>query len=257
MGVYNSEKTLNQAIDSIIQQTFKDWIFIICDDGSIDSSLDILTEYKNRYPNRFIILSNKHNRGLTYSLNKCLRFVKTEYVARMDADDISLPMRFEKQVAFLNKNKQYSFVSCAIERFDESGIWKKERVLNSSPSKSCFYMSSGFVHPTTMIRSNAIFEVGGYRDLWYTRRCEDYDLWMRMYSRGFYGYIIKDILFKYYEGKNSFPNRKYRYRIGEAITRARGYAILGMYPKGIIFVFKPLIAGILTPKMVKRLHKNR
>ena len=96
MGIYNCADTLNEAIDSIINQTFAGWVFIICDDGSTDASYSIAMDYAKRYPDQFIVIKNERNMGLNYTLNHCLEYVDTEFVARMDGDDISLPQRFEK-----------------------------------------------------------------------------------------------------------------------------------------------------------------
>lgn len=253
MGAYNAEKTLNRCIDSILKQTYQDWVFIICDDGSFDNTSCILSQYKEKYPDKFILLSNNKNKGLAYTLNHCLSYVQSEYIARMDADDISLPSRFYSQIEFLDQHKEYSFVGCAVERFDENGVWEKSFIKNSDPDISMFYYSSVFVHPTVMIRKNVLKNVNGYKDIWYTKRCEDYDLWMRLYAKSFKGYILKEILFQYYDGEDSLVKKKYRYRICEAVMRAKNYASLGMYPKGIIYIFKPLIAGLLPKKFIRKL----
>lgn len=256
MGAYNVEKTVARAIDSIIVQEYKDWVFIICDDGSKDRTLDILNDYKAQYPGKFIIIKNPENRGLTYTLNHCLKHVDSEYVARMDADDVSLPNRFKREVEFLDTHPEYAFVGSAVERFDEGGVWKETRIKITNPTKECFYKSTGFMHPTVMVRKSAYDLVNGYKEAWYTNRCEDYDLWMRMYANDLRGYNIDEILFQYYEGKDSFPKRKYKYRIGEAVMRAKGYKSLKMYPKGIIYVMKPLVSGILPPQVVKYIHSR-
>lgn len=254
MGAYNVEKTVARAIDSILTQSFSDWVFIICDDGSKDHTLDIINDYKKKYPDKFVVLTNLQNKGLTYTLNHCLKYADSEYIARMDADDISLPDRFAREVLFLDTHPEYAFVGCAVERFDEGGVWKKGSIKTESPTKNCFYSSSGFIHPTVMVRKSAYDLVHGYREAWYTNRCEDYDLWMRMYASGLKGYNINEILFQYYEGKDSFPKRKYRYRIGEAVMRAKGYSALKMYPKGFAYIFKPLVIGLLPSKVVKYIH---
>ena len=90
MGAYNCEDTLSEAIDSIIQQTYKDWELIICDDGSKDNTLSIAKEYEKQYEN-IHVYKNEKNLGLNKTLNKCLSYAKGEYIARMDGDDISLP----------------------------------------------------------------------------------------------------------------------------------------------------------------------
>lgn len=254
MGTYNSEKTLSRAIDSILSQSFQDWIFIICDDGSTDNSLAILNQYKLDYPDKFLVLANKRNKGLAYSLNNCLKYADSEYIARMDADDISLPDRFLVQVGFLNEHPEVSFVGTAIDKFDETGVWTTTYFDNSIGKKQFLY-STGFVHPSVMIRKKALDDVNGYRDTWYTKRCEDYDLWMRLYESGFYGINLNSVLFQYYEGKDSFPKRKYRYRICEAITRAKGFALLDLYPLGLIFVLKPLIVGLLPNRLIRIFRK--
>lgn len=255
MGVYNSEKTLKRAVDSILAQTFTDWVFVICDDGSTDSSFQYLREYKVQYPDKFIILKNDRNRGLTYTLNHCLSHVASEYVARMDSDDVSLPMRFEREVEFLDIHPEYGFVGCGIERFDENGVWMCNKGKMEVRPKD-FYHSSCFAHPTVMMRKAVLDKVGGYKEVWYTNRCEDYDLWMRLYANGYKGYNLEECLFQYYEGKDSFPKRKYKYRVGEAVMRAKGYALVGLYPIGIIYVCKPLIAGLLPRWLVRKLHKK-
>ena len=99
MAAYNCEKTVGKAIDSILAQTYENWVMIICDDGSTDGTMDVLNRYAGEYPDKFVIIQNETNSKLPYSLNHCLQYVQTELVARMDGDDWSTPDRFEKQVA--------------------------------------------------------------------------------------------------------------------------------------------------------------
>ena len=100
MSVYNGEKYLHAAVDSILKQTFKDFEFIIINDGSIDRSREILESYQDER----IVLIHQENKGLTRALNKGLSLAKGEFIARMDADDSCKPERLEKQVAFLREN---------------------------------------------------------------------------------------------------------------------------------------------------------
>ena len=110
MSVFNAEKYLAEAVDSILGQTSTDFELILIDDKSTDGSGKILTQYAQADP-RVVILENRENMGLTKSLNRGLAVAKGEYIARMDADDISVPDRFAKQVAFLDENPDDSFVS--------------------------------------------------------------------------------------------------------------------------------------------------
>lgn len=254
MGVYNSESSLEIALESIVSQTFPDWLFIICDDGSTDTSWIILNEYKKKYPQNFFLLRNKSNHGLTYSLNRCMECVTTEYIARMDSDDISLPKRLEEQIDFLDNHQEISFVGCLADQFDENGIWGEISVQKSPVAKD-FLWNNPFIHPTIVIRKSALKQVNGYRDVKITKRCEDYDLWFRLYEKKLVGYNLQKVLFQYYEGKNSYPKRKYRYRINEAAIRFQGYRKLKLFPKGLFFVLKPLIVGIL-PLSFRRFIRN-
>lgn len=103
MSVYNGEKYLAEAIESILNQTYKNFELIIINDGSKDNSVEIIKNYMKQ-DNR-IVLIDRENKGLPYSLNEGISVAKGEYIARMDADDISLPTRFEKQVDYMQKNE--------------------------------------------------------------------------------------------------------------------------------------------------------
>ena len=96
MGIYNCADTLSQAIDSLLSQTYPHWKLIMCDDGSTDNTYNIAKQYTKKYPEKIILIKNKKNMGLNFTLNHCLEYADTKYVARMDGDDVSLPQRFEK-----------------------------------------------------------------------------------------------------------------------------------------------------------------
>ena len=101
MSVYNCEETIRESIDSILAQTYTEWEFVICNDCSTDGTQEILDDYKQRFPERFILIRNQTNMRLAYSLNQCLQYVTGYFVARMDGDDYCAPDRFEKQIRFL------------------------------------------------------------------------------------------------------------------------------------------------------------
>lgn len=251
MGVYNSERTLKRALDSILKQTYNNWIMIMCDDGSKDASYELMCEYKNKYPDKFLIMKNQKNMGLTRTLNRCLGKVSTPFVARMDTDDVCRPERLERQVAFMKEHPEYSIVGTSYVKFDENGIWGQVYP-EEQPGKRAFLWNSPFAHPTVMMRTEDLKSVHGYHACKRTERCEDYDLWFRMYANGFRGYNMQEILFEYYEGQNSYPNRKYRFRINEAKTRFAGYKKLHMLPGAILYVIKPLLVGLLPMKYIAK-----
>ena len=127
MGVYNGFKRMDRSIQSIIEQTYKDWEFIICDDGSSDDSYKKLQEYATK-DNRIVVIKNVQNAGLAQTLNNCLKEVKGEYVARMDDDDYSDPYRLEKEVAFLDIHPEYAIVATGRNMMDEEGTWGRRHL---------------------------------------------------------------------------------------------------------------------------------
>ena len=125
MPVYNAEKYVAEAIDSILNQTFNDFEFLIINDGSTDNSLDIIKSYDDP---RITIINNETNLGLSHTLNKGIELARGEYIIRMDADDISLSIRLEKQIEFMDSNQHIGICGSWIQTFDKSGnqsIWNK------------------------------------------------------------------------------------------------------------------------------------
>lgn len=244
MGVLNAEKRLEESIKSIQNQTFEDWEFIICDDGSTDGTIDLLKSIAH-YDNRIILLKNKKNIGLASTLNRCIDASRGEYIARMDDDDFSYPDRLKIQFDFLNNNREYDFVSSAIDSYNGEIVVANKEVRCIIPQKEDFLWGNCFVHPATMFRASKLKDVGGYRVAKETRRAEDYDLFMRMYARGMKGYNIQKPLLRYYINPVAMKKRKYKYRIDEMIVRYKGFKALNLFPRGIIYIFKPLIVGLI------------
>ena len=253
MGVYNitDKNVLSKSINSILNQTFTDFEFIICDDGSNDNTLEVVKEVCNN-DKRVIFLKNEKNMGLAYVLNKCLKHSNGEYIARMDADDESTLDRFEKQVKFLDENPNYGVVTSNADVFDGDVIWK-EFIYSEEITKEDFLFNNPIVHGAVMVRKSAYDKVNGYRDIPMTYRVEDYDLFMRMFAEGIKIKTIQEKLFKFREDRNSLKRRKYKYRINEAKVRFYGFKLLKLYPKGIIYVIKPLIVGLLPMGLKRRI----
>lgn len=141
MGIYNCAATLPEAIDSILAQTFPDWQLVLCDDGSKDNTYAVAKAYQERIPDKIILLQNEQNMGLNHTLNRCLQAATGEYVARMDGDDVSLPSRLEKEVAFLDAHPEYAIVSSPMIFFDESGDWGRSYAIKE-PTKRDFIKHS-------------------------------------------------------------------------------------------------------------------
>lgn len=252
MGVYNIESIdISKMMDSILNQTYQDFEFIICDDGSIDRTYNIIKDYEEK-DSRIRLIQNEKNMGLAYSLNKCLNCARGNYIARQDADDISTPNRLEVQINFLKRNIEVGFVSSNVFLFSNDSVWGK-RNLKEDPKKKDMLFCSPFVHGALVIRKSVITQVSGYRISKETCRTEDYDLFMRMYTEGIRGVNIQDYLYFYREDNLNMSKRKYCYRIDEAKVRLEGFKRLGLMPLGYIFVLKPLIVGLIPNKVLMKL----
>jgi len=177
MSVFNAQNYLADAIESILNQTYKDFEFIIINDGSTDKSLKIIEDYAKK-DDRIIFIS-RENRGLIESLNEGIRISKGKYIARMDADDISLSQRFEKQIGFMENNPDVGILGSSVITFGKDlkeRVWRLET--RNDVLKAELLFSSCFAHPTVLIRKNLIEEY----DLYYSHdfiHAEDFELWTR------------------------------------------------------------------------------
>lgn len=258
MGTYNCRnfELLNKSVEPILNQTFTDFEFIICDDGSTNETLEFLKKLEKK-DSRIKILSYEKNKGLNNALNTCLSEAKGEYIARQDDDDISKPLRLEKEVKFLDRNKEYAIVGSLADIFDDNGVWGNYNI-PKEPNKNDFYWNSPFIHPTIMIRKFVYDEVNGYRVARETRRCEDIDLFMRIYAIGYKGYNIQEQLYSYRMVNDPYVKyRPMKYRIDEAIVKYKGYKLMGNLIGGIPYVVKPILVGLIPQKILYMIKKKR
>jgi glycosyltransferase involved in cell wall biosynthesis len=208
LPVYNAEKYLDEAIRSMLEQTYDYFELIIIDDGSTDDSLKIINTYRERDPR--IVLISRENRGLVASLNEGIAKAKGTYIARMDADDVSLPDRLGAQLEHMQR-EALDICGCHYLLMDEQGSING---LNLTPvhPEMCFVSLASkvpFAHPSVMIRK-AFLDAN---DLLYGQSkyqiAEDYDLWIRMHEKGARFGNVNAILFQYrvLEGSLSKANR--------------------------------------------------
>lgn len=254
MGIYNCDKTLSEAIDSILNQTYGEWKLIICDDGSTDSTYQVALSYAEKYPKKIILIKNKRNMGLNYTLNHCLKYADTEYVARMDGDDISLPIRLEKEIHFLDGHPEYAIVSSPMIYFDDSGEFRRGKGLGE-PEVSSFVHGTPFCHAPCMVRRSAYIAVNGYAVDAKRLRVEDWDLWLRMYEKGYRGYMLSEPLYKMRDDRNAYSRRKLKYRINESRVILSCVSKLKLPKWMAIFSLRPIMVGLLPKCIYLTLHK--
>lgn len=206
LPVYNGEKYVSNAIDSIINQTFSDFELIIINDGSTDSTFDVLKEYQKKDCRIKVI--NRENKGLIATLNEGFAIARGEYIARQDDDDISHPTRFEKQVRFLDRNPEYALCGTFYNVVDEKNKFIRKHFLPSSNENiQQNLFDSCFGHGTIMLRRSMILDMEWYRaEALYI---EDYDFFIRV-AKKFKVYNIPEYLYDWcFRGESvSFENYK-------------------------------------------------
>lgn len=256
MGVYNCAPTLAEALDSLLAQTYQGFKVIMCDDGSKDNTREVAQSYVDRYPGQFILISNERNMGLNYTLNHCLEYADTEYVARMDGDDISLPERFEREIAFLDKHPEIAIVSTPVVYFDENGDFRTSGEGGFYTERMGLVKGTPFIHPTCMVRLRAYKDVGGYTVDPRLIRVEDYHLWFKMYAKGYRGYTLEEPLQRMRDDRDAVARRTWRNRWNEFYVRRIGYAMLHIPLYKRIWMFRPLLVGLLPKKLYMKLHRG-
>lgn len=211
MSVHNGQKFLEQSVESIINQTFNSWEFVIIDDCSTDNTLLILQNFSKSHPKKIRVYRNDINLGLAASLNKSIELAKGNYLARMDADDISKPNRFQKELHYLESNPDIAVVSSAEEYIDEFGKVFGRRFPVTDLQKIRKKIIQGknvIVHPAVMMRKSAFVACGGYNDK-LRFGFQDSHLWNKFIRRGFQLAIIPEPLISYRINQNAISNRNY------------------------------------------------
>ncbi len=179
MPAYNAEKYIAEAIESILNQTFQDFEFIIVDDGSRDDTWNIIKKFAI-LDSRIVPIRNEVNLRISATLNKGILISRGEYIARMDSDDWSYPKRLETQIAFMDKNPNVVICGGVMELCD-SGlkcINTRTYALFNKEIRNRIFRYSPFCHAATMYRLNAIRKAGGYNSE--LSDAEDYDMYFRL-----------------------------------------------------------------------------
>ena len=200
MAVYNTkEEFLRESIQSILDQTFQDFEFIIVDDGSKNNPEEIVKSFND---GRIKFYKNDTNSGVAYTRNRLIDLAQGEYIAFQDSDDISFPTRLEKQVKFLNENPNFSGVSAGYETFPN----KKIVLMISEPKILDFLGGCKFTQPCSMLRIND-FKKYNLKYNEKLKTSEDYDLWSRCIEK-IRLYNLEEVLLKYRRNPNSLVHTK-------------------------------------------------
>ncbi len=253
MSVYNGESYLSRGVESIINQTFKRWELLICDDGSTDGTWDILSKYSSMDP-RIRIYKNEENRGLAYSLNRLINLAQSNILARQDADDSSELNRFEVQYPFVITHPEYAIVGTSWNNVDENGaVWVTHPITN--PSAKQLIWDGGFMHPSWMMRRDMLEKVGFYTVSEYTRRDQDYHLVLKLYGAGMKMLNMQEVLYNYTNDSGTFSRTKNWKRVkGLMWVRWDGYKRNHFPLWAYLIVLKPLVKNLLPTFITKRYY---
>jgi glycosyltransferase involved in cell wall biosynthesis len=226
MPVYNGRKFLKEAIFSVLNQTEKDFELIIVDDGSTDSSANIAKSFAD---DRIKFFEKEHS-GLIDTLNFGIKKARGEFIARMDADDISEPNRFAEELKFFKEHPNYALVGSFATAINESG--EATREMDYPPAdwnavKKYSLLHNPFIHPSVMVKKSILDKAGAYRKPF--RNIEDYELWTR-------------IMYRYPSGNIPKPLLRYRMHEGQVTKRAN----IQMRMRGILVRLLALLRFLLA-----------
>lgn len=207
MSVYNeSLDFINESIDSVLNQTYKDFFFIIVNDNPERVELDGCLKSWKEKDRRIILLKNTVNLGLALSMNKAATYLNSDYLIRMDADDICYPSRFEKIVKFIEGNN-YDLVCSSFEYINENGevIGVNKKIYSDDELRKYIHYDNVIHHPTTIFKTEIFNKVGKYNDF---PCAQDYDLWCRFVKIGAKIHMLNDVLLRYRIQSNSTTSKK-------------------------------------------------
>ena len=198
MPAFNAERYISEAVESVLSQTYTDFEFIILNDGSTDNTLSIIRDYAKRDSRIRVI--DQPNSGMGTALNKGMRLARGDLIVRMDADDVMLPNRIERQLDFMKANPDVAVASCLVYYIN-----RQSRIIGRSTSNLRsrrdfeMYIKGGRLigvsHPGVIMRKSVVLEVGGYRPQFWP--ADDIDLWMRIAERGHLIIVQQERLLKY------------------------------------------------------------
>jgi glycosyltransferase EpsE len=259
MATYNDKLSyLTKAVESILNQSYRNLEFIIVDDSNKEETIQYLFNLSSQ-DNRVKIIHNERKQGFVKSLNIGLKASKGKYIARMDSDDISILDRIEKQVKFMEANSSVSILGTGIIIIDENGEIKGERKYKSSfeEIKKSMFFRNPLAHPSTLFRKEIIDKIGPYDEKFIM--AEDYELWLRAIKKGIIIENLEEYLLQYrmvsdYHKKRSYNNWKFNMlsKVKNFNSRYFTKNILGII-LSVVFMITP---GFVLNKLYNRDRKK-
>lgn len=252
MSVYNGLPYLNDALDSIINQSFKNFEFLIIDDCSNDGSLEILKEYAAKY-SQINLVVNKNRAGLGANLKKGVDMAQGQWIARMDADDIAMADRLSTQLDFAKNNPEIDIIGSYATDINEDGeeLGLRKMPLNDEQIKK-YIWTCPIIHPTAFLRKGALLRAGSYGT---EKRRQDYALWFRCAASGLNFANIPQVLLKYRFADEYFRKNNFSALIDQIKIGWRGCILVKAPIIAYIGVTVPLLKALL-PASISRFISN-
>ncbi len=257
MGVYCqkiSSDLLSRSISSILEQSWNNFELIICDDGSCEEAKALIDKFADQDA-RVRLVRGQEKILLSEKLNVCLAAARGAWIARMDDDDYSYPQRFQKQMDFLQNHPEIDFIGCNVRYQTEAGSIFSNFPENPTPKD--FLFSMPYIHPTLIFRRECLDAVDGYSEASVCKLCEDFDLLLRLYQKGFHGANLKECLFDYSLIGTERRRRTFAHRLNEVKMRYKRFGDLHLLPGAFPFVIKPLLVGILPTGILNVVRRFR
>lgn len=257
MPCYNVAKTVDETLSSLVEQSLADFEVVAVDDGSEDSTLDILQTWAAR-DSRFRVLSRSHA-GIIPALNAGLAECQAPYIARMDADDLAYPDRLALQVAYLDQHPNVDLVSSLVEAFPKDKVregfqiyiqWLNSLVTHADIQRE-MYVESPLAHPSVTFRKEVVAQMGGYQEFGWP---EDYDLWLRLHLAGKRFEKIPEILLKWREHEQRLTRTDSRYSLENFLRAKARYLAQGpLTDRDAIIIWG---AGMMGRRLSKHLMRT-
>lgn len=244
MPVHNGGRFVRLAVKSILKQTYSDFELLIVDDGSDDETPDVLAQLAKQ-DSRICVLRNPKKMGLGWTLNLGVQAARGEWVARMDADDVSHPERLGRQLAAVQDDPSIDVIGTQAVDIDADGkpVGLRSVPLTHEAIRAVLPWANPMIHPSVLFRRRAVISVGSYDPN--LTNVEDYDLWFRCVAGGLKLANLPDVLLGYRIVRAPYARRGWRYRVTETQVRWKGYRALGCSPLERTGVFVPLILSLI------------
>ena len=254
MSVYNAKMFLEEAIKSILNQSFTDFEFLIVDDCSNDGSKKILDLYAQK-DSRIKIFTNKENLRLTKNLNKLIEMSNGEYIARMDADDISLSERFNEQIKYFEDHLEVDILGTFSENISNNGTvtGKRKVPITHKEIVKLLPILNPLSHPTVMFRTSALKLIGGYDERY--RTSQDFYLWYKAVEKGLKINNIPSVLFQYRMDDDYISRKSFQYRLNEFKIKLDGYKLIKLPWYKYHYALISLVLAFVPPFLFSQLKK--